>query len=49
VFDAAWALYEDALLHIGKRPTLIEWDVDIPALSVLQEEACKAQNRMDAL
>ena len=49
VYDAAWALYEDALRHIGKRPTLIEWDVDIPALPVLQREACKAQQRMDAM
>ena len=48
VFDEVWALYEDTLRHIGKRPTLIEWDVDIPALSVLQEEAQKAQHRMDA-
>jgi uncharacterized protein (UPF0276 family) len=49
VYDAVWALYEDALRHIGKRPTLIEWDVDIPALAVLQGEARKAQQRMDAL
>jgi uncharacterized protein (UPF0276 family) len=49
VFDEAWALYEDALQHIGKRPTLIEWDVDIPALSVIQDEARKAQERMAAL
>jgi uncharacterized protein (UPF0276 family) len=49
VYDEAWALYEKALHRIGRRPTLIEWDVDIPALSVLQEEAGKAQGRMDAL
>jgi uncharacterized protein (UPF0276 family) len=49
VFDEVWTLYETALQHIGKRPTLIEWDVDIPALSVLQGEALKAQRRMDAL
>ncbi len=48
VFDEVWALYEVALRHIGKRPTLIEWDVDIPALAVLQNEARKAQQRMDA-
>jgi uncharacterized protein (UPF0276 family) len=48
VYDAVWALYEDALRHVGKRPTLIEWDVDIPALAVLQGEARKAQQRMDA-
>lgn len=48
VFDEVWALYEYTLQHIGKRPTLIEWDVDIPALAVLQGEAQKAQHRMDA-
>lgn len=49
VFDEVWALYETALRHLGKRPTLIEWDINIPALSVLQDEARKAQQRMDAL
>jgi len=49
VFDEAWLLYEAALCHIGKRPTLVEWDVDIPALEVLQGEARKAQQRMDLL
>lgn len=49
VFDETWALYETALRHIGKRPTLIEWDLDIPALSVLQGEQQKAQQRMDRL
>ena len=49
VFDEVWTLYEEALQHIGKRPTLIEWDVDIPELSVLQEEAHKAQQRMEGL
>lgn len=48
VFDEVWLLYEAALRHIGKRPTLIEWDMDIPSLSVLQGEAQKAQQRMDA-
>lgn len=49
VFDETWALYETALRHIGKRPTLIEWDLDIPALSVLQGEQQKAQQRMNRL
>jgi len=26
VFDEVWELYEAALQHIGKRPTLIEWE-----------------------
>jgi len=49
VFDETWVLYEAALRHIGKRPTLIEWDLDIPALSVLKGEQQKAQQRMDRL
>lgn len=42
-----WALYEFALRHIGTRPTLIEWDTDIPALQVLQGEAAQAQAYME--
>ena len=42
-----WQLYETALQHIGPRPTLIEWDTDIPALSVLMEEAAQAQQYME--
>ncbi len=42
-----WELYEFALQHIGLRPTLIEWDSDIPALPVLMGEAAKAQQRME--
>jgi uncharacterized protein (UPF0276 family) len=42
-----WALYEAALRHIGPRPTLIEWDTDIPALPVLMGEAAKAQQQLE--
>ncbi|MDO8413491.1 MAG: DUF692 domain-containing protein [Gallionellaceae bacterium] len=41
-----WQLYETVLQHIGPRPTLIEWDADIPALSVLLDEAAQAQTYM---
>jgi uncharacterized protein len=34
-----WRLYARALARIGRTPTLIEWDTDIPALSVLIGEA----------
>ena len=49
VFDEVWELYETTLRHVGKRPTLIEWDVDIPDLHVLLGEADKAQQRMNSL
>ncbi|MFA7398875.1 MAG: DUF692 domain-containing protein [Sideroxydans sp.] len=48
VCDAVWTLYEKVLRHIGPRPTLIEWDGNIPALPVLMAEASKAQQRMEA-
>lgn len=43
VCDAVWALYRDALAHVGPVPTLIEWDTDLPALSVLLDEARQAE------
>ena len=47
VHGEVWALYEIALQHIGPRPTLIEWDSDIPELPVLTGEAEKAQHRLE--
>jgi len=49
VYPEVWDLYETVLQKIGPRPTLIEWDSDIPALAVLMSEAQQAQRRMDAL
>ncbi|QSY98291.1 DUF692 domain-containing protein (plasmid) [Rhizobium bangladeshense] len=34
-----WSLYAYAIRKIGPRPTLIEWDTDVPALDVLLGEA----------
>jgi len=42
VCDDVWALYRCALRRFGARPTLIEWDTDLPALEVLRAEARKA-------
>lgn len=47
VADPVWALYEQALALFGARPTLIEWDTDIPALDVLIAQAKTAQNYLD--
>ncbi len=47
VYPEVWELYEYVLQHIGPRPTLIEWDSDIPALPVLMGEAAKAQQRLE--
>jgi uncharacterized protein len=47
VSSEVWALYETAVRRLGPRPTLIEWDTDIPAFAVLQDEAAIAQEVMD--
>jgi uncharacterized protein len=39
VSSAVWTLLAEALARFGPRPTLIEWDTDIPPLEVLLEEA----------
>jgi hypothetical protein len=40
-------LFETVVDRIGPRPTLIEWDTDIPALEVLLAEAARAQSILD--
>jgi uncharacterized protein (UPF0276 family) len=47
VYPEVWELYERVLQQLGPRPTLIEWDSDIPLLPVLLGEAAKAQQRME--
>jgi uncharacterized protein (UPF0276 family) len=48
VAPEVWALYRRAIERIGARPTLIEWDVDIPPLATLLREAATAQSMLDA-
>lgn len=48
VADDVWSLYREALILCGPQPTLIEWDQDIPALEVLQAEAARAEEQLDA-
>jgi len=43
-----WLLYEEAISELGARPTLIEWDTDIPAFEKLQGQASIAQAVLDA-
>jgi len=43
VSDPVWRLYEQACRRFGPRPTLIEWDTDLPALEVLLSEAARAE------
>jgi uncharacterized protein (UPF0276 family) len=49
VATEVWALYVQALRRFGPKPTLIEWDTDIPAFEVLLEEAAQAATLMRAV
>ena len=42
VTDIVWDLYVHTISRCGPVPTLIEWDNDVPAWSVLMDEAARA-------
>ncbi len=42
VHAPVWQVYRHALQRLGWRPTLVEWDTDLPALPVLLAEAAAA-------
>lgn len=42
VYPEVWGLYQWAIHHFGPRPTLIEWDTNMPPLSVLVDQAKQA-------
>jgi len=42
VRPGVWALYETAVSRIGPRPTLVEWDNEVPEWPVLYAEARRA-------
>jgi uncharacterized protein (UPF0276 family) len=48
VCEEVWDLYAQAIARIGPRPTLIEWDADIPPLEVLLEESDRARAVLEA-
>jgi uncharacterized protein (UPF0276 family) len=47
VADPVWALYAEVIARGGPRPTLIEWDNDLPDWPVLLAEAHRAQSILD--
>jgi hypothetical protein len=49
VSNAVWGLYKEAILKFGELPTLLEWDVNIPKLEILLEEAQKATAFMQGI
>ncbi len=42
VCEPVWDLFHHAVQRWGAKPTLIEWDQDLPALNVLLDEAARA-------
>jgi uncharacterized protein len=42
VCEDVWALYAAAIARMGGKPTLVEWDTDLPPLDVLLDEAARA-------
>lgn len=47
VADAVWKLFDVVIGRCGPRPTLVEWDSDIPDWPVLKAEAAAAQAILD--
>ena len=47
VAPEVWQLFARAVARCGPRPTLIEWDTDLPGLDVLLEEAALADQVVD--
>jgi uncharacterized protein len=47
VCEEVWQLFRHALARLGPRPTLIEWDTDIPPLARLVEESRRADQILE--
>lgn len=47
VHAPVWQVFAHAVRRLGPRPTLVEWDTDVPALAVLLEEAARAGRVID--
>ena len=47
VGEGVWALFDEIVRRYGPRPTLVEWDTDLPALDVLLDEARRAGRALD--
>lgn len=46
VQPAVWDLYRDVVQTFGRKPTIIEWDTNLPSLDTLYLEASKAEKIM---
>lgn len=43
VHAPVWQVYRHAIRRLGPRPTLVEWDTELPAFEVLLDEAAAAE------
>lgn len=43
VAGPVWALFEETVRRLGPRPTVIEWDAELPPLDALVQEARRAE------
>jgi uncharacterized protein len=43
VHAPVWQVYQHALQRLGPRPTLLEWDTDLPGFDVLLQEVAQAE------
>lgn len=48
VADPVWSLFRRVLARTGRRPTLIEWDNDLPTWSTLEAQATRAEDFLAA-
>ena len=46
VHPQVWQAYRQTIARLGPRPTLIEWDTDLPGLDLLLDEAAQAAQVM---
>jgi uncharacterized protein len=48
VSEGVWTLFADVVRCFGRRPTLIEWDTDLPPLATLLDETARADRLIAA-
>ena len=48
VVDPVWQLYAHTIAKSGPKPTLIEWDNDVPDWPILASEADRAEAALAA-
>ena len=49
IADPVWALLDYTLDRSGPKPTLVEWDTDVPDWPVLADEAVRAQQALSRI